>query len=202
MKRAVVNAMRFQEIEVMMQHYSEYMDEILISEEDLQKRITELATDISHDFQDQPLLLICILRGGVMFLTDLIKHIKSPLAIDFMAVSSYGIGARNSSGMVRITLDLNTSITNKDVIIVEDIIDSGRTLASVIELLETRNPKSLCVCTLLDKYQRREVDVPIRYCGFKIEDKFVFGYGLDMDEYYRNLPFIGTVNLDKYHPNI
>jgi len=194
--------MRFQEIEVMMQHYSEYMDEILISEEDLQKRITELATDISHDFQDQPLLLICILRGGVMFLTDLIKHIKSPLAIDFMAVSSYGIGARNSSGMVRITLDLNTSITNKDVIIVEDIIDSGRTLASVIELLETRNPKSLCVCTLLDKYQRREVDVPIRYCGFKIEDKFVFGYGLDMDEYYRNLPFIGTVNLDKYHPNI
>ena len=202
MKRAVVNAMRFQEIEVMMQHYSEYMDEILISEEVLQKRITELATDISHDFQDQPLLLICILRGGVMFLTDLIKHIKSPLAIDFMAVSSYGIGARNSSGMVRITLDLNTSITNKDVIIVEDIIDSGRTLASVIELLETRNPKSLCVCTLLDKYQRREVDVPIRYCGFKIEDKFVFGYGLDMDEYYRNLPFIGTVNLDKYHPNI
>jgi len=202
MKRAVVNAMRFQEIEVMMQHYSEYMDEILISEEVLQKRIIELATDISHDFQDQPLLLICILRGGVMFLTDLIKHIKSPLAIDFMAVSSYGIGARNSSGMVRITLDLNTSITNKDVIIVEDIIDSGRTLASVIELLETRNPKSLCVCTLLDKYQRREVDVPIRYCGFKIEDKFVFGYGLDMDEYYRNLPFIGTVNLDKYHPNI
>jgi len=194
--------MRFQEIEVMMQHYSEYMDEILISEEVLQKRIIELATDISHDFQDQPLLLICILRGGVMFLTDLIKHIKSPLAIDFMAVSSYGIGARNSSGMVRITLDLNTSITNKDVIIVEDIIDSGRTLASVIELLETRNPKSLCVCTLLDKYQRREVDVPIRYCGFKIEDKFVFGYGLDMDEYYRNLPFIGTVNLDKYHPNI
>lgn len=202
MKRAVVNAMRFQEIEVMMQHYSEYMDEILISEEVLQKRIIEIATDISHDFQDQPLLLICILRGGVMFLTDLIKHIKSPLAIDFMAVSSYGIGARNSSGMVRITLDLNTSITNKDVIIVEDIIDSGRTLASVIELLETRNPKSLCVCTLLDKYQRREVDVPIRYCGFKIEDKFVFGYGLDMDEYYRNLPFIGTVNLDKYHPNI
>lgn len=202
MKRAVENAMRFQEIEVMMQHYSEYMDEILISEEVLQKRIIELATDISHDFQDQPLLLICILRGGVMFLTDLIKHIKSPLAIDFMAVSSYGIGARNSSGMVRITLDLNTSITNKDVIIVEDIIDSGRTLASVIELLETRNPKSLCVCTLLDKYQRREVDVPIRYCGFKIEDKFVFGYGLDMDEYYRNLPFIGTVNLDKYHPNI
>jgi len=202
MKRAAENVIWYQEIEVMMQHYSEYLDEILISEEVLQKRIIELATDISRDFQDQPLLLICILRGGVMFLTDLIKHIKSPLAIDFMAVSSYGIGARNSSGMVRITLDLNTSITNKDVIIVEDIIDSGRTLASVIELLETRNPKSLCVCTLLDKYQRREVDVPIRYCGFKIEDKFVFGYGLDMDEYYRNLPFIGTVNLDKYHPNI
>lgn len=202
MKHVAENATRFQGIEVEMQHYSEYLDEILISEVDLQKRITELAADISQDYQDKPLLLICILRGGVMFLTDLIRHITSPLAIEFMAVSSYGSGARNSSGDVRITLDLNTSITGKNVIIVEDIIDSGHTLASVIEMLETRNPKSICVCTLLDKYQRREVDVPIRYCGFKIEDKFVFGYGLDMDEYYRNLPFIGTVNLEKYHPEI
>ncbi len=185
-----------------MQSYLEYLDEILISEEALQKRIAELGAQISQDYKDRPLLLICILRGGVMFLTDLIRQITTPLAIEFMAVSSYGTGARTSSGEVRITLDLNTSVTGRDVIIVEDIIDSGHTLASVIELLETRNPASLTVCTLLDKYQRREVHVPIRYCGFKIEDKFVFGYGLDMDEYYRNLPFIGTVNLEKYNPSL
>lgn len=119
-----------------------------------------------------------------------------------MAVASYGSGARQSSGDVRITLDLNTSITGKDVIIVEDIIDSGHTLASVIELLETRNPASLCVCTLLDKNDRREVSVPIKYCGFSIPNHFVFGYGLDMDEYYRNLPFIGTVNLKRYDPKV
>jgi hypoxanthine phosphoribosyltransferase len=185
-----------------MQNFQEYLDEILISEEVLQKRIAELGAEISADYGDKPLLLICILRGGVMFLTDLIRRITSPLAIEFMAVSSYGKGMRSSSGEVRITLDLNTSITGRDVIIVEDIIDSGNTLKSVIELLKTREPKSLTVCTLLDKYERREVEVPIRYCGFKIKDKFVFGYGLDMDEYYRNLPFIGTVNLQKYDPTI
>ncbi len=185
-----------------MQDYNDYLDEVLISEKQLQARIAELGAEISRDYQGKPLLMICILRGGVMFLTDLIRHISTPLAIEFMAVSSYGSGKRESSGNVRITLDLNTNITGRDVIIVEDIIDSGHTLSSVIELLQTRNPASLCICTLLDKYQRREVDVPIRYCGFKIEDKFVFGYGLDMDEYYRNLPFIGTVNLEHYHPEL
>lgn len=185
-----------------MQHYSEYLDEVLIPQEVLQKRIAELGEEISNDYQGRPLLMICILRGGVMFLSDLIRHMTTPVAIEFMAVSSYGSGARKSNGEVRITLDLNTSITGRDVIIVEDIVDSGHTLKSVINLLETRDPASLCICTLLDKYQRREVDVPIRYCGFKIEDKFVFGYGLDMDEYYRNLPFIGTVNLEKYNPSV
>ena len=115
-----------------------------------------------------------------------------------MAISSYGAGNRNSSGMVRITMDLNTNICGRDVLIVEDIIDSGNTLAYVLRLLSTRKPKSLNICTLLDKAERREVEVPIRYTGFTIPNKFVFGYGLDLDEYYRNLPFIGVVDLDKY----
>ncbi|MCJ7694041.1 MAG: hypoxanthine phosphoribosyltransferase [Anaerolineaceae bacterium] len=178
------------------------MDEVLITSAEIQKRIAELGMQISQDYQDKKILMVCILRGGVIFLTDLIKHISVPVAIEFMAVSSYGTGVRSSSGEVRITLDLNTSITGRDVIIVEDIIDSGHTLSSVIELLETRNPASLCVCSLLDKYERREVDVPLRYCGFKIKDRFVFGFGLDMDEYYRNLPFIGTVDLDRYDPQV
>ena len=135
-----------------------------------------------------------------MFTVDLVREIKIPLAMEFMAVSSYGSGARQSEGEVRITLDLNTTIAGKDVLILEDIIDSGHTLASVIELLQTRNPNSLYVCTLLDKFERREVEVPIRYCGFRIKNEFVFGYGLDMDEYYRNLPFVGTVDLDLYEP--
>ncbi len=184
------------------QDYHDYLDEILIPEAELQARIKALGAEISQDYAGKPILMICILRGGVMFLTDLIRNLSIPVAIEFMAVASYGSGARQSSGDVRITLDLNTSITGKDVIIVEDIIDSGHTLASVIELLETRNPASLCVCTLLDKYDRREVSVPIKYCGFSIPNHFVFGYGLDMDEYYRNLPFIGTVDLKRYDPKV
>ncbi len=184
------------------QPYQEYLDEILIPEAELQQRIKTLGAEISRDYAGKAILMVCILRGGVMFLTDLIRSVTIPVAIEFMAVASYGSGARKSSGEVRITLDLNTSITGKDVIIVEDIIDSGRTLSSVIELLETRNPSSLCVCTLLDKYDRREVNVPIEYCGFKIPNHFVFGYGLDMDEYFRNLPFIGTVDLKRYDPKI
>ena len=135
-----------------------------------------------------------------MFLTDLMRTLTIPHAIDFMAVSSYGTGARQSSGQVRITLDLQSSIEGKDVLLVEDIIDSGYTIASVIELLKTRQPTSVRVCTLLDKYERREAEVPIHYSGFKIPNKFVFGYGLDLDEYYRNLPFIGVVKPDKYIP--
>lgn len=184
----------------MPQPYQEYLDKILIPEDRLQARVRELAAEINRDYAGKELLVICILRGGVMFLTDLIRHIEVPLAIEFMAVSSYGTGVRSSQGDVRITLDLNTNIYGRHVIIVEDIIDSGHTLASVIDLLKTRDPASIYVCTLLDKYERREVEVPIRYCGFKIKNEFVFGYGLDMDEYYRNLPFIATVDLDKYGP--
>lgn len=181
-----------------MQPYEKYLKEILISEEDLQKRIAELGAEINRDFAGETLLLVCILRGGVMFLTDLMRHITVPHSIEFMAVSSYGVGRRESNGQARITLDLNTNIMDQHVLLVEDIIDSGHTLASVLELLSTRKPKSLSVCTLLDKASRREVQVPIRYCGFVIPDKFVFGYGLDLDEYYRNLPFIGVVDLEKY----
>jgi len=182
-----------------MRDYHEFLSEILVSESNLQKRISELGLEISHDYRGEEILLICILRGGVMFLTDLIRHISIPVAIEFMAVSSYGAGKRESSGEVRITLDLNTNIYNRNVLVVEDIIDSGHTLDSVLEILETRHPKSLHVCTLLDKAERREVNVPIRYRGFIIPNKFVFGYGLDLDEYYRNLPFIGVVDLEKYN---
>jgi hypoxanthine phosphoribosyltransferase len=181
-----------------MRTYSSFLAEILINEETLMSRVRELGQEISQDYEGREILAICILRGGVMFLTDLIRHIAPPVAIDFMSVSSYGVGARESDGEVRITLDLTTSISGRHVLIVEDIIDSGNTLSSVIELLQTRHPASLEVCTLLNKTERREVDVPIRYCGFNIPDKFVFGYGLDMDEYYRNLPFIGVVDLEKY----
>lgn len=182
-----------------MRDYHEFLDEILVTAEDVQKRVKELGEQISKDFADSDrLVLICILRGGVMFLTDLMRAITVPHAVEFMAVSSYGAGSRESTGQVRITLDLNLDIYDKDVVIVEDIIDSGRTLASVIDLLQTRRPRSLYVCTLLDKTERREVHVPIRYVGFSIPNKFVFGYGLDLDELYRNLPFVGVVNEEKY----
>ena len=184
----------------MVQDYREYLSKVLVTEQEIRQRVRELGAQITQDYAGRELLVICILRGGVMFTVDLVREIKIPLAMEFMAVSSYGSGARQSEGEVRITLDLNTTIAGKDVLILEDIIDSGHTLASVIELLQTRNPNSLYVCTLLDKFERREVEVPIRYCGFQIKNEFVFGYGLDMDEYYRNLPFVGTVDLDLYEP--
>jgi hypoxanthine phosphoribosyltransferase len=182
-----------------MQDYREYMGEILVPEDALQRRIAELGQEISRDYTGETIHLVCILRGGVLFLTDLMRHITVPNTIDFMAVSSYG-SSRKSTGQVRITLDLKDDIMDRHVLLVEDIVDSGYTIASVLEFLETRHPKSLRVCALLDKPERREVEVPIHYCGFSIPNKFVFGYGLDMDEYYRNLPFIATVDLDRYHP--
>lgn len=182
-----------------MRDYHEFLAEILIPEDTLQQRIRELGNQISQDFcNSECLTLICILRGGVMFLTDLMRTIRVPHAVEFMAVSSYGTGNRESSGLVRITLDLNVSINDRDVILVEDIIDSGRTVSSVLDLLSARKPRSLNVCTLLDKIERREVSVPVRYVGFSIPNKFVFGYGLDLDELYRNLPFIGVVDEEKY----
>ncbi len=182
-----------------MQNYKDFLDKILVTEEALQNRIIELGEEISRDYSHQDLHLICILRGGVLFLGDLMRHIQVPHTIDFMAISSYGT-ERHTTGQIRISLDLKSDIYGRNVLLVEDIVDSGNTISSVIELLNTRHPNSLRVCTLLDKPDRREVDVPIHYCGFVIPNEFVFGYGLDMDEYYRNLPFIATVDLNRYRP--
>jgi hypoxanthine phosphoribosyltransferase len=181
-----------------MRDYKEILAEILIDSPTLQKRVQELAEEINKDYANGDLLLICILRGALPFMVDLMRHISLPHAIDCMAISSYGAGNYSSSGNVRVTLDLQTNIQGKNVLLVEDIVDSGHTVAHVLELLNTRNPKSLKVCVLLDKEERREVVVPIHYRGFTIPNRFVFGYGLDLDEYYRNLPFIGVVDLEKF----
>jgi len=183
-----------------MQEYKDIIAEILIDEAKLQKRVKELGIQISKDYKGKDLLLICILRGGIVFMVDLMRHISVPHQLDFMAVSSYGAGERQSGGSVRLSLDLKTDIRGKDVLLVEDIVDSGNTIAYVLEFLQTRQPNSLKVCTLLDKEERRETPVPIHYRGFSIPNKFVFGYGLDLDEYYRNLPFVAVVDLKKYHP--
>jgi hypoxanthine phosphoribosyltransferase len=177
----------------MHQSYEEYLGAILITSERLQARIAELGKQISADYEGKDLLLVCILKGGVLFLTDLMRRIAVPHAIDFMAVSSYGVGSRESTGAVRILMDLETDILGRNVLLVEDIIDSGHTLDYITRVLRARNPASLRICTLLDKAERREVQVTLDYVGFTIPNKFVFGYGLDLDEIYRNLPFIGVV---------
>lgn len=177
--------------------YKKYLKEVLIDEATLQARVRELGQQISADYADCPdLLLMCILKGGVMFLSDLTRHITVPHEIDFMAVSSYGRGARESSGNVRIDMDLTSKITGRSILIVEDIIDSGLTLQFVISVLQARQPVELKLCALLNKAARREIDIPIDYIGFDIPDQFVFGYGLDLDEKFRNLPFVAVANLD------
>ncbi len=175
--------------------YEKYLKEILIDENSLQKRVAELGEEVSRDYSpEDDLLLICILKGGVMFMTDLTRHIDIPHEIDFMAASSYGVGRRESAGAVRIDMDITASIAGRHVLIVEDIVDSGHTLRFVIDTLIARKPASLKLCTLLNKDGRRQVEIPLDYVGFEIENKFVFGYGLDLDEKYRNIPFIGVVD--------
>jgi len=178
--------------------YRDILLEVLVSEDRLQARVAELGAQISRDYADKDLLLVCILRGGVMFLTDLMRRMTIPHAIDFMAISSYGVGARESTGNVRIGLDLQQNIEGRHVLIIEDIVDTGHTIAAVLDMLATRRPASLKICTLLDKSERRQVTVPTHYVGFDIPNKFVFGYGLDVDEIFRNLPFIGVVKPDFY----
>jgi len=173
--------------------YHQYLQEVLIDENTLKTRVAELGRQISLDYAEcDNLLLVCILKGGVMFLTDLTRHIDTPHEVDFMVVSSYGVGARESTKTVRIDMDLSTDLRGKHVLIVEDIIDSGYTLDFVVKFLQARSPASLKICALLDKASRREVNIPIAYTGFVIADKFVFGYGLDLNEKFRNLPFIGV----------
>ena len=168
--------------------------ETLISEESLQTRIVELGAEISRDYEGKEIVVLCILKGGVMFMTDLVKHITVPLKMEFMVVSSYGDEYR-SSGIVKIIKDLDEPIKDKHVLIVEDIIDSGRTLAYVKKMLGEREAASIKLCTLLNKEEERVTDVEVEYEGFKVGNEFVIGYGLDYKQYYRNLPYIGVVEL-------
>ena len=170
---------------------------ILISREALRARVSELGAQISADYATRDLFLVAVLKGSVVFLADLIRTITIPHRIDFMATSSYGASTQ-SSGVVQILKDLEESIEGQNVLIVEDIIDSGHTLAYLRRLLLARNPASLRICSLLDKKDRRESDVPVDYTGFTIPNEFVVGYGLDFNEMYRNLPFIGVLKPEKY----
>ena len=165
--------------------------ETLISEEKLQARIAELGAQISKDYEGKELVVLCILKGGVMFMTDLVKHITVPLKMESMVVSSYG-DEYKSSGLVKIIKDLDEPIHDKNVLIVEDIIDSGRTLAYLTKMLGERKPASLKLCTLLNKEEERVTDVKVDYTGFKVGNEFVIGYGLDYKQYYRNLPYVAV----------
>lgn len=167
-----------------------------LTEEEVNKKIRAMAEEISRDYEGKEIHLVSVLKGGVFFTCELAKRISVPVSIDFMSVSSYGKDTK-SSGVVRIVKDLDESIKDKDVLVVEDIVDSGRTLSYLMEMLRDRGPKSLRLCTLLDKPDRRVIDVKVDYTGFKIPDEFVVGYGLDYDQRYRNLPYIGIVEFDK-----
>jgi hypoxanthine phosphoribosyltransferase len=167
--------------------------DVLIDEESLQRRIRELGEEISGDYAGRDLLLIGVLKGAVFFMSDLMRNLTIPCEIDFMAISSYG-DSTDSSGVVRILKDLDINIEGRDVLIVEDIIDSGLTLSYLLRNLEARGPASLEICSLLTKPERREADVPVRYVGFEIPNRFVIGYGLDFAERYRNLPYVGILD--------
>jgi len=166
--------------------------EVLVTAEDLQRRVAELAAEVSRDYVDKDLLLIGVLKGAVFFLADLMRHLAIPVEVDFMAVASYGSATR-SSGVVRILKDLDAAIEGRDVLIVEDIVDSGLTLQYLMRNLAGRNPASLEVCALLIKPERRKVDLQTRYVGFEIPDRFAIGYGLDLAERYRNLPYVAAL---------
>ena len=166
--------------------------DVLVSAEELQARVADLGAQISRDYAGRRLLLVGVLKGAVFFLSDLMRYIEIPVEVDFMAVASYG-SATDSSGVVRILKDLDIAIEGRDVLIVEDIVDSGLTLQYLLRNLGSRNPASLEVCALLTKPDRRKVDLPVRYVGFEIPDRFVIGYGLDHAERYRNLPFVAVL---------
>lgn len=168
---------------------------VMISEEDVNARIAQIAQQISKDYEGKELHLICVLKGSIFFVCELAKRITVPVTLDFMSVSSYGDKTK-SSGVVRIIKDLDEPLFGKDVMVVEDIIDSGRTLSYLLKILQERKPASLRLCTLLDKPERREMDVAVDYTCFEIPDEFVVGYGLDYAQKYRNLPFVGVIELD------
>ncbi len=169
---------------------------VLLTEQEVDARIQAIGEQISRDYEGRQVHLICVLKGGSFFMCELAKRISVPVSLDFMSVSSYGKDTK-SSGVVKIVKDLDESVKGKDVIVVEDIVDSGRTLSYLLDLLRDRGPASLRLCTLLDKPDRRVVDVPVDYTGFQIPDEFVVGYGLDYAQKYRNLPYIGVVEFDE-----
>jgi hypoxanthine phosphoribosyltransferase len=173
--------------------HDDHIGEILVPAEDLQRRVRELAAEVSRDYQDRDLILIGVLKGAIFFLSDLMRHLEVQCEVDFMAVASYGSATR-SSGVVRILKDLDAVIEGRDVLIVEDIVDSGLTLQYLLRNLGARNPRSLEVCALLTKPDRRKVELPTRYVGFEIPDRFAIGYGLDHRERYRNLPYVAALN--------
>lgn len=168
---------------------------VMLSEEEVDARIKAIGEQISRDYEGKQIHLVCVLKGGSFFMCELAKRISVPVSLDFMSVSSYGSDTK-SSGVVKIVKDLDESICGKDVLVVEDVVDSGRTLSYLMEMLRDRNPKSLKLCTLLDKPDRRVVPVNVDYTGFQIPDEFVVGYGLDYDQRYRNLPYIGIISFD------
>lgn len=177
--------------------YEDILEEVLFSKEQLAKRIKELAEQLDKDYAGKTPLMVAILKGSVMFFTDLIREMTLPLEIDFMSISSYGSGVK-SSGEVKMIKDLDNKIEGKDVIIVEDIVDSGYTMKYLTHLLEARNPSSIKICALLDKPSRRETDVAVDYKGFEVGNEFVVGYGLDYAARYRNIPFIGILKRSVY----
>jgi hypoxanthine phosphoribosyltransferase len=181
-----------------LQQYTEFIDEVLVDQPGIEKRVRELGEQISRDYAGQDLLVVCLLRGGLTFTADLTRWISVEHELDCMSLSSYGTGHYSSSGNVRVNLDLMTNIEGRNVLLVEDIVDSGRTMAHVLMMLKTRDPKSVRICVLLDKKMRREVEVNVDYVGFDVPDKYVFGYGIDIDEHFRHLPFIATADLEKY----
>ena len=172
-------------------------ERVLIEKDVLEEKVKELAGIINKDYKGKDLIVITILKGGVMFAVDLLKHITIPVEIDFMAVSSYGASSK-SSGVVKIVKDLNASIENKHVLILEDIVDSGLTLSYLKDLLISRNPESVKICTILSKPARRKIDIYVDYIGFEIPDEYVVGYGLDYNEKYRNLPYIAVLKREIY----
>lgn len=174
------------------------IERVLISEEELKATVSRLGKQISEDYKDKNLLMVSVLKGSVIFMADLMRNISIPCNIDFMSVSSYGNGTK-SSGVVKIIKDLDVSIEGKDLLIVEDILDSGKTLNYIQEILLARNPNSIRICTLFDKPERREVDLYAEYVGCKVPNEFIVGYGLDYCEYYRNLPYIGVLKEGVYN---
>ena len=173
------------------------MAKIMLTEEQLHDKVCELGAQISRDYEGKNLLLVSVLKGSVLFMADLMRAISIPASVDFMSVSSYGSGTK-TSGVVKIIKDLDIPLEGYDLLIVEDILDSGKTLEYIIEMLEARNPRSIKICTLLDKPDRRQVDFSPDYSGFVIPDEFVVGYGLDYAEKYRNLPYIGVLKPEVY----